>query len=107
MQAGVSAAATGSMSGVQRHGGHRGGMRQEAMTALAGALGMDESDVSQARSTGQSVAKLAESKGVSLDKVKDALLKDVQQRLTQDHQSGRLSQQQYDNLTQGASSFVD
>ena len=57
-------------------GGHRGpgGLDADDLTAAAGALGMTEADLTTALQGGQTVAAVATSKGVDLQKVIDAIV---------------------------------
>jgi hypothetical protein len=54
--------------------GHRhSGMRKAGMDAAAKALGMSTSDLLAARKSGQSLASIAQAKGVSIDSVTSAI----------------------------------
>lgn len=101
-----STTATATQGATEVHHHHGSGMRQQGMQDLAKALGLSQSDLTQALGSGKSVADIAKQQGVSLDSLKNTLTQDMQQRLGQGLQSGKLSQQQYDNLSQRVQSFI-
>lgn len=104
INANTAAAAQGATEVHHHH--HGGGMRQQGMQDLAKALGMNQADLTQALGSGKSVADIAKQQGVSLDSLKNTLTQDMQQRLTQGLQSGKISQQQFDTLSQRTQSFI-
>lgn len=88
--------------GALRHHGP-GHARGAGLSAAAGALGMTEADLRTALESGQSMAQVAESKGVALQKVIDALVAEAKNRLAESVTAGRLTQAEADakaaNLT--------
>ncbi len=66
--------------------------RALALDVVAEMLGMDEAAVREALVDGESVAALAETAGVPLDDVVDALLAEAEERLAQAVADGRLTQ---------------
>lgn len=66
------------------------------LSVAAEALGMTHDELHTALASGQSIAQVAESKGVALQKVVDALVADARARLAEAVTAGRLTQAQAD-----------
>ena len=79
--------------------GKAGGMGPfGSMTTIASTLGISETTLSTELQTGKSVADVATEKGVDLNKVVDALVAEQTTALKQAVTSGRLTQQQADQM---------
>jgi len=65
------------------HGGERGGMRQEMLTAAADAIGITADELKTAIEGGQTIAQVAEANGKSVQSVIDALVAQATTDLTQ------------------------
>jgi hypothetical protein len=75
------------------HGRHGPG---PGLAAAAGAIGISEQDLFTALRSGQSIAQVAQSKGVEAQKVIDAIVADARTRLAEKVQSGDITQAQAD-----------
>ena len=91
--------------GARRHGPGPG------LAAAAGAIGISRDDLVTALRSGQSIAQVAQSKGVDVQKVIDAIVADARTRLAEKVQSGDLTQAQADerlaNLSQRVTDMVN
>ncbi|PLS74908.1 MAG: hypothetical protein CYG61_10220 [Actinobacteria bacterium] len=76
----------------RRH--HAGG--KAGLSVAAGAIGISETDLLSALRSGQSIAQVAESQGVAVKKVVDALVADAKTRLAAKVTAGELTQAQAD-----------
>ena len=78
--------------------GHRGpgGLDADDLTAAAGALGMTEADLTTALQGGQTVAAVATSKGVDLQKVIDAIVASDKAEIAAAVTAGTMTQAQAD-----------
>ena len=96
-------------------GGHRAGHGRHGpgpgLAAAAGAIGVSEDELVTALRSGQSIAQVAQSKGVDVQKVIDAVVAEARTRLAQKVQSGDLTQAQADerlaNLSQRVTDMVN
>jgi hypothetical protein len=93
-------------------GHHRGRhLRHHGLDAAATALGMTEADLLAALRDGQTVAQVAESKGVAVDTVVDAIVNEIETKLDAQVASGRLTQAQADEMltraTERTKAFVN
>ena len=79
-----------------RRPGHRHHGPGPALAAAAGAIGIAEDELLTALRSGQSIAQVAQSKGVEVQKVIDAVVADARTRLAEKVQSGDLTQAQAD-----------
>jgi hypothetical protein len=81
------------------------------LAAAAGAIGISEDDLVTALRSGQSIAQVAQSRGVDVQKVIDAIVADARTRLAEKVQSGDLTQAQADerlaNLSQRVTDMVN
>ncbi|MBN2005546.1 MAG: hypothetical protein JXA21_19460 [Anaerolineae bacterium] len=79
-------------------GGMRGGMGRDVATPalVAEALDMTVADLSTALDAGQTIAQLAEAKGLTLDDVVDAIVAPHLERINQAVANGNLTQEQAD-----------
>lgn len=77
-------------------GGH--GHRGEHLAAAATALGMTQADLQTQLQSGKTLAQVATSKGVAVQKVIDALVADEQAELAAAVTAGRLTQAQADQM---------
>ena len=75
-----------------------GGVHQQIWTAIAQKLGMTSADLTKALQSGQTLAQLAQSKGVSLDDLKKAVNDAVKAELDALVQKGTITQQQEDQM---------
>ena len=82
---------------VGRHHGHHGN-RDQLLTDAASVLGMDVNDLKAQLQQGKSIADVAQSKGMTLDQLKAGLTDKVKARLATDVSSGKITQQQSDNI---------
>ena len=73
-----------------------GGMHEQVWTAVAGKLGMTYAELTSAVQNGQSVAQLAQAKGVSLDDLRQAALGGMKTALADLVKQGVITQQQAD-----------
>lgn len=89
--------------------GHHGAKADLGVAATA--LGMSEADLRTALKSGQSLAQVAQSKNVDVQKVIDALVADAKARLAAKVQAGELTQAQADekaaNLTRRITDMVN
>lgn len=76
--------------------GHRGGMKGPSLDTIAALLGSTTEEVAAGLRNGTSIAAQAESAGVPLTTIVDALVAEMSERLTADVASGRLTQEQAD-----------
>jgi hypothetical protein len=83
-------------AGPMGHGGGGRGMFGKGLDAAATALGMSEDDLRTALHGGQTIAQVAESKGVDVQTVIDALVADVKTHLDSEVASGDITQEQAD-----------
>lgn len=104
----------GADPGGMRGRGGPGGMRARGgpgLEAAATALGVSESDLRQALANGQTVADVAKSKNVDVQKVIDAVVADANKRIDQAVADGRLTQDQANQrkseVTQRVTDFVN
>ena len=79
-------------------GPHRG-MHRLDLSVAASTIGVSEADLRSALQSGQSIADVANANGVDPQKVIDALVADAQQHLADDVTSGRLTQDQADQIS--------
>lgn len=86
---------TAPADGARRHGHGRHGPGP-GLAAAAGAIGISEDDLVTALRSGQSVAQVAQSRGVDVQKVIDAIVADARTRLAEKVQAGDLTQAQAD-----------
>lgn len=77
--------------------GHFDGRRH--LDAAAKALGVSEADLQAALQSGQSVAQVAQSKGIDVKVVVDALVAEAKARLAEAVKAGRVTQAQADEWT--------
>jgi hypothetical protein len=70
------------------------------LAAAAGAIGVSEDELRTALRSGQSIAQVAQSKGVDVQKVIDAVVADARTRLAEKVQAGDLTQAQADEIKQ-------
>ncbi|MGH9165425.1 MAG: hypothetical protein ACRDZW_07945 [Acidimicrobiales bacterium] len=83
----------GHFGGPGRHGGRHIG---PALATAAKAIGISEADLRTAVQSGQSIAQVAQSKGVALSKVTDALVAEAKANLAAEVKDGHLTQAQAD-----------
>ena len=95
-------------TGGSRHGpgGHRRHGPGPGLAAAADAIGVSEQDLVTALRSGQSIAQVAQSKGVEVQKVIDAIVADARTRLAEKVQSGDLTQAQADQRLANLSARV-
>jgi hypothetical protein len=79
--------------------GPHGGMHHLDLSVAASTIGVSESDLRTALQSGQSIADVANAHGVDPQAVIDALVADAQQHLADDVTSGRLTQDQADQIS--------
>lgn len=72
--------------------------KREALSAAAQAMGLTLEDLLAEIKSGKSIAQVAESRGVSPDSVKDAMLAALRSALKEKLESGLISQERYDVL---------
>ena len=94
--------------GPGRHGRHGPG---PGLAAAATAIGIGEDELRTALRSGQSIAQVAQSRNVDVQKVIDAIVAGARQRIAEKVQSGDLTQAQADervaNLTQRVTDMVN
>src|SRR5688572_23797063 len=93
-------------------GGHRGhGPHGHGLSAAATALGMTEAELRTAIQGGQTLAQVAQSKGVSVDTLVNAIVAEIKTKLNEQVASGRLTQAQADErlaeATERTKAFVN
>lgn len=74
---------------------------------IAGALGMTEDELQAERAGGKSVADLAKEKGVSVDKIKDEMIKERKAQLAQLVKDGKITQEQMDAMLKNMETMMD
>lgn len=74
---------------------------------IAGVLGMTEDELQAERAGGKSVADLAKEKGVSVDKVKDEMVKERKAQLAQLVKDGKITQEQMDGMLKNMETMMD
>lgn len=79
--------------------GPHGGMHRLDLSVAAKTIGVSDDDLRSALRSGQSVADVANAHGVDPQTVIDALVADAQQHLADDVSSGRLTQDQADQIS--------
>jgi len=79
--------------------GPHGGMHRLDLSVAASTIGVSEADLKTALQSGQSIADVANAHGVDPQTVIDALVADAQQHLADDVSSGRLTQDQADQIS--------
>jgi hypothetical protein len=89
---------TSATSQVGRHHGHHGN-RDQMLTDAAAVIGIDVSSLKSQLQQGKSIADVASANGVSLDQLKAGLTDKLKTRLAADVASGKITQQQADNMT--------
>ena len=93
---------TGTVSGgmAAMHGAMMGanGMHEQAWTAVAAKLGMTYAELNTATQNGQTVAQLAQAKGVSLDELKDAVEAAIKASFADLVEQGVMTQEQADAM---------
>ncbi len=96
--------------GEPRHGPGRHALRG-GLAAAARAIGISKEELRTAVRNGRSIAEVAQSKGVDVQKVIDAIVAEAKDRLAAKVQSGALSQARADqklaNLSQRVTNFVN
>ena len=75
------------------------GMHRLDLSVAAKTIGVSEADLETALQSGQSIADVAKAHGVDPQTVIDALVADAQQHLADDVSSGRLTQDQADQIS--------
>jgi hypothetical protein len=80
-----------------RHGGFRFGLGA-GLDSVAKALGISTADLKTDLEKGQTIAQIAKSKNVDVNKVIDALVADASARIDQAQKAGHLTQAQADKL---------
>jgi polyhydroxyalkanoate synthesis regulator phasin len=81
-------------------GGEVAQCRSGAGSAVAGALGISQGDLQQARANGESIAQIAQDHGKTVADLRTAVEDSVKSCLDQQVQSGSLTQQQEQNILQ-------
>lgn len=81
----------GPAAGHRGHAFHRAGVKP-SLAVAAGALGIDEEELRTALRSGQSLAQVAQSKNVEVEKVVDALVAEAKKRLAEKVAAGELTQ---------------
>ncbi len=78
--------------------GHRGGpgKAKVGLATAAGAIGISEADLKTALGAGQSIAQVAQGKGVDVAKVITALVDEAKAKLAEEVKAGRITQAQAD-----------
>ncbi|HVE46205.1 MAG TPA: hypothetical protein VNA57_05620 [Acidimicrobiales bacterium] len=101
-------------AGVAGHHRHRKGHHLAAhkgLAAVAGTIGISEADLMTALRSGQSIADVARSKNVDVQKVVDALVAEARKHMAEKVAAGGLTQAQADQrlatLTERISAFVN
>jgi len=74
-------------------------MHRLDLSVAASTIGVSEADLKTALQSGQSIADVANAHGVDPQTVIDALVADAQQHLADDVSSGRLTQEQADQIS--------
>jgi hypothetical protein len=74
-------------------------MHRLDLSVAASTIGVSEADLKTALQSGQSIADVANAHGVDPQTVIDALVADAQQHLADDVSSGRLTQDQADQIS--------
>lgn len=74
---------------------------------VADFLGMDTSDLRDAVADGQSLAQIAEEQGKSADDLKAFLLSQVEERLAEAVENGRITQERADEILENAPDRID
>lgn len=107
---------TTQLSEPMNFGGHLGmggdfiGRGNQFVTVIAEALGIEEAELVTALQDGQTVAELAEEKGVELTTVVDALVAAHSEKLTAAVEAGRITQEQADerlaNFSENITTFL-
>ena len=91
--------------------GHRGPGHKLGLAAAARVIGVSEADLQTALRSGQSIAQVAQSKGVDVKAVVDAMVAEAKTRLAEAVTAGRLTQAQADdkaaNLEQRVTEMVN
>ena len=86
-------------------------LRREALGVAAKTIGISRQDLRQDLANGQTIAQVAQSKGVDVQTVIDALVKAGTARADQALQNGRITQTQHDTIVSKlpdvASTFVN
>lgn len=93
----------GGRGDIARRAMHVGG---DAMQTVADALGMEVDELRDALRDGQTIADLAEERGVSLDDVLDAVLDEIKSRLDDLVADGTLTQERADEMLERAREHV-
>lgn len=89
------------------HGGMRGlGAGGQMSTVIADLLGMEPADLAAARQSGQSLADIAASKGVSTETLISGMLEARRATLAEAVASGRITQEQADLMLQNMSDRI-
>ena len=86
--------------------GPHGGMHRLDLSVAASTIGVSEADLKTALQSGQSIADVANAHGVDPQTVIDALVADAQQHLADDVSSGRLTQDQADQISADLATHV-
>jgi hypothetical protein len=93
------------------HGHHGHGPHRHGLSAAATALGMTEAELRTALEGGQTLAQVAQSKGVSVDTVVNAIVAEIKTKLNEQVAAGRLTQAQADErlaeATERTKAFVN
>jgi hypothetical protein len=84
------------------HCHHRFGGPRHHLATVAEALGMTPDEVREALQGGQTIAELADSKGVEVQTVIDAIVDDIEEHLAQAVEDGRLTQAEADEKAANA-----
>lgn len=82
------------------HHGHR--LHGHGLSAAATAVGMTAAELRTALEDGQTLAEVAQSKGVSADTVVNAIVAEIKTKLDEQVAAGRLTQEQADEMLAGA-----
>ncbi|HSP54406.1 MAG TPA: SHOCT domain-containing protein [Dehalococcoidia bacterium] len=88
-------------------GPHGGGYMMDVKAAAAEVLGVSESDLRTALDSGQTLAAIAQSKGMSTDDFKSALTDKVTSDLQSRLDAGTITQAQFDQAKSDLSSHID
>lgn len=83
------------------------GMRGEGLDAAAKAIGITSDELKTQLQAGKSIAEVAQSKNVDIQKVKDAMLAEVKAKLDQAVKDGKLTQAQADTAYTAAKQRID
>jgi len=81
-------------------------MHRLDLSVAASTIGVSEDDLKSALQSGQSIADVANAHGVDPQTVIDALVADAQQHLADDVSSGRLTQDQADQISAGLATHI-